>query len=151
MLLSSRDLHRYTNKVSSSQKTTILRHVGLNITRLKRRQAAHKTFVRKTLKKVDELLQEYDEANKGKLRALCDTINEKLGILDKLDTGIIEQAREDDFDKETEEASELKVEMQEIVVNIELSIRFDSSSDEGEDDEDEVRRSLTKVKRKRSR
>ena len=29
--LSSRDLHRHTNKVSSSQKTTILRHIGLNI------------------------------------------------------------------------------------------------------------------------
>ena len=30
LLFLSRDLHRHTNKVSSSQKTTILRRIGLN-------------------------------------------------------------------------------------------------------------------------
>ena len=113
----------------------------VHLSRLRQRRAANRTFVNKTLEKVDRQLEDYaqDKSKKAKLKALCATLNEKLGVLTELNESILNQLDEDDFEKEMDETSELKMTIQERIVNIELAIRTDSS--ESEDDIESVRSS----------
>ena len=76
-----------------------------------------------------------------KLKAFRDTLNEKLGVLTELNARILDQLDEDDFEKEIDETSELKMAIQErikiiIIINIELAIKTDSSESEDDDDID---------------
>ena len=105
-----------------------------DLSRLRRKRAAHRTYVLKTLKSVDDLLQDYNASKKGKLKAFRDVLNDKLGVLSELNTSILDQVEDDEIDKEIEETSDLKGDIQERIVNIELVIRSDSSSSENEDD-----------------
>ena len=109
-----------------------------DLSRLRRRRAANtanRTFVNKTLEKVDQQLEDYaqDKSKKAKLKALCDTLNEKLCVLSELNESILNQLDEDDFEKEIDETSELELTIQERIVNIELAIRTDSSEFEPTD------------------
>ena len=105
-----------------------------DLSRLRRKRAAHRTHVLKTLKSVDDLLQDYNASKKGKLKAFRDVLNDKLGVLSELNTSILDQVEDDEIDKEIEETSDLKGDIQERIVNIELVIRSDSSSSENEDE-----------------
>ena len=105
-----------------------------DLSRLRRKRAAHRTYVLKTLKSVDDLLQDYNASNKGKLKAFRDVLNDKLGVLSELNTSILDQVEDDEIDKEIEETSDLKGDIQERIVNIELVIRSDRSSSESEDE-----------------
>ena len=107
---------------------------------LRRRRAAKTTFVNKTLEKIDQQLEDYtdDKSKKVKLKAFCDTLNEKLGVLTELNVKILDQLDEDDFEKEIDETSKPKMTIQERIVNIELAIKTDSSKSEDDDDIDSV-------------
>ena len=105
-----------------------------DLSRLRRKRAAYRTYVLKTLKSVDDLLQDCNASNKGKLKAFRDVLNEKLGVLSELNTSILDQVEDDEIDKEIEETSDMKGDIQERIVNIELVIRSDSSSSENEDE-----------------
>ena len=105
-----------------------------DLSRLTRKRAAHRTYVLKTLKSVDDLLQDYNASKKGKLKAFRDVLNDKLGVLSELNTSILDQVEDDEIDKEIEETSDLKGDIQERIVNIELVIRSDRSSSESEDE-----------------
>ena len=114
-----------------------------DLSRLSRRRAANRTFVNKTLEKIDQQLEDYtdDKSKKAKLKAFRDTLNEKLGVLTELNSKILDQLDEKDFQKEIDETSELKMTIQERIVNIELAIRTDSSESEDDGDIDSVRSS----------
>ena len=107
-----------------------------DLSRLRRRRAANRTFVNKTLEKIDQQLEDYtdDKSKKAKLKAFRDTLNEKLGVLTELNARILDQLDEDDFEKEIDETSELKMTIQERIINIELAIKADSSESEDDDD-----------------
>jgi len=107
---------------------------------LRRRRAAKRTFVNKTLEKIDQQLEDYmdDKSKKVKLKAFRDTLNEKLGVLTELNVKILDQLDEDDFEKEIDETSKPKMTIQERIVNIELAIKTDSSKSEDDDDIDSV-------------
>ncbi|XP_068757290.1 uncharacterized protein [Montipora capricornis] len=89
--------------------------------RLRRRRAANRTFVNKTLEKIDQQLEDYtdDKSKKAKLKAFRDTLNEKLGVLTEVNERILDQLDEDDFEKE-------------------IAIKTDSSESEDDDDIDSV-------------
>lgn len=74
-----------------------------------------------------------------KLKAFRDTLNEKLGVLTELNARILHQLDEDDFEKEINETSELKMTIQERIINIELAIKTDSSVSEDDDVIDSAR------------
>lgn len=74
---------------------------------------SHTGCVRKTLEKVNELLEEYDDSRNGKLKALRDTLNEKLGVLSDLDSSILNQVEDEEIEKEIAQSSELKAEIEE--------------------------------------
>ena len=78
-----------------------------DLSRLRRRRAANRTFLNKTLEKIDQQLEDYtdDKSKKAKLKAF---LNEKLGVLTELNARILDQLDEDDFEKEIDETSELK-------------------------------------------
>ena len=63
------------------------------MSRLRRRRAASRTFVNKTLEKIDQKLQDYtdDKLKEAKLKAFRDTLNEKLGVLTELNEIILDQ------------------------------------------------------------
>ena len=94
-----------------------------DLSRLRRKHAAYRTYVLKTLKSVDDLLQDYNASKKGKLKAFRDVLNDKLEVLSELNTSILDQVESDEIDKETEETSDLKGDIQERIVNIDLVIR----------------------------
>jgi len=96
-----------------------------DLSRLRRRRAANRTFLNKTLEKIDQQLEDYtdDKSKKAKLKAFRDTLNEKLGVLNELNAKILDQLDEDDFEKEIDETSELKMTIQERIANIELAIK----------------------------
>ena len=98
----------------------------------------HTSYVRKTLEKVDELLEEYDDSKNGKLKALRDSLNEKLGVLSDLDSSILDQVEDEEIEKEIEQSSEWKAEIQERIVNIDLAIAATSSSSGSEDEKESV-------------
>ena len=79
-----------------------------DLLRLRRRRAANRTFVNITLEKVDQHLEDYaqDKSKKAKLKALRDTLTEKLGFLTELNASILNQLDEDDFEKENNKTSE---------------------------------------------
>ena len=112
-----------------------------DLSRLRRWRAANRTFVNKTLKKIDQQLENYtdDKSKKAKLKAFRDTLNEKLGVLTELNARILDQLDEDDFEKEIDETSELKMTIQERIINIELAIKTDSSVSEDDDVIDSAR------------
>jgi hypothetical protein len=102
-----------------------------DLKRLKKRRQGHRTYAKKICQKVDKQLQTYNEENQGKIRTFRDVLNEKLGVLSDLDSMILNLIEEGDIENEIEETSELRSEIQERVVNIELAIADnDSSSDE---------------------
>jgi len=115
-----------------------------DLSRLCGRTAANRTFVNKTLEKIDQQLEDYtdDKSKKAKLKVFRDTLNEKLGVLTELNAKILNQLDEDDFEKEIDETCELRMTIQERIVNIELAIKTDSSESEDDDDIDSVRLSL---------
>ena len=94
-----------------------------DLSRLRRKHAAYRTYVLKTLKSVDDLLQDYNASKKGKLKAFRDVLNDKLEVLSELNTSILDQVESDEIDKEIEETSDLKGDIQERIVNIDLVIR----------------------------
>ena len=116
---------------------------SFSLSRLCRRRAGNRTFVNKTLEKIDQQLEDYtdDKSKKTKLKAFRDTLNEKLGVLTELNARILDQLDEDDFENEIDETRELKMTIQERSVNIELAIKADSSKSEDDDDIDSVRSS----------
>lgn len=75
-----------------------------------------------------------DKLKKVKLKVFCDIFNEKFGVLIELNVRILDQLDEDDFEKEIDEISELKMMIQERIINIELVIKVDSSESEDDDD-----------------
>ena len=85
-----------------------------DLSRLRRRRAANRTFVNKTLEKIDQQLEDYtaDKSKKAKLKAFRDTLIEKLGVLTELNARILDQLDEDDFENEIDETSELKMTIQ---------------------------------------
>ena len=105
-----------------------------DLSRLTRKRAAHQTYVLKTLKSVDDFLQDYNASKKRKLKAFRDVLNDKLSVLSELNTSILDKVEDDEIDKEIEEMSDLKEDIQERIVNIELVIRSDSSSSESKDE-----------------
>ena len=81
-----------------------------------------------------------------KPKAFHDTLNEKLGVLTELNARILDQLDKDDFEKEIDETSELKMAIQEriiimIIINIELAKKTDSRESEDDDDIDSARSS----------
>jgi len=95
--------------------------------------------VRKTLVKIDELLEEYDDQKNGKLKALRDSVNERLGVLGDLDSSILNQVEDEDIEKEMEQSSALKAEIQERIVNFDLATAAISSNSGREDEEESIR------------
>lgn len=79
-----------------------------DLSRLRRKSAAHQTYVLKTLKSVDDLLQDYNASKKGKLKAFRNVLNDKLGVLGKLNTSILDQVEDNEIDKGIDETSDLK-------------------------------------------
>ena len=59
------------------------------------------------------LLEEYDDSRNGKLKALRDTLNEKLGVLSDLDSSILNQVEDEEIEKEIAQSSELNAEIEE--------------------------------------
>ena len=57
------------------------------------------------------------------MKAFRDVLNDKLEVLSELNTSILDQVESDEIDKEIEETSDLKGDIQERIVNIDLVIR----------------------------
>jgi len=96
------------------------------------------SYVRKTLEKVDELLEEYDDQENGKLKALRDTLNEKLGVLSHSDSSILNQVEDEEIEKEMELSSALKTEIQGRIVNFDLATAAISSNSGSEDEKESI-------------
>jgi len=94
--------------------------------------------VRKTLEKVDELLEEYDNYKNGKLKALRDTLHEKLGVLSDFVSSILNQVEDEEIEKETEQSSALKTEIQGQIVNFDLATVAISSNSGSEDEKESI-------------
>jgi len=82
-----------------------------DLSRLRRRRAANSTFVNKTLEKIDQQLEGYtdDKSKKATLKAFRDILNEKLNVLTELNARILDPLDGDDFEKEIDDTSELKL------------------------------------------
>ena len=83
-------------------------------------------------------MEGYDDSKNGKLKALRGTLNEKLGVLSDLDSSILNQVEDEEIEKEIEQSSELKAEIQERIVNIDLAITAISSNSGSEDEKESV-------------
>jgi hypothetical protein len=81
--------------------------------------------VKKVCDKVDNLLAEFSEENRGKAKTFSDVLNEKLGVLSDLDASILGNIDDEDIEKEIDEASEIRCYIQERIVNIELVLPID--------------------------
>ena len=90
------------------------------------------------MEKVDELLEEYDDSKNGMLKALRDTLSEKLGVLSDLDSSVLDQVEDEEIEEEIELSSELKAEIQERIVNIDLATAAISSNSGSEDEKESV-------------
>ena len=72
----------------------------IGVKRLKRQRQGHRTYAKKVCEKVDNLLAEFSEENRGKAKTFADVLNEKLGILSDLDSSIVDNIDDEDIEKE---------------------------------------------------
>ena len=94
--------------------------------KLKQIRNGHRTTAKKRIKVADELIPGYDPVNleiKGKLKAVVVTLQDILETLKDLDSQILDKLEDEGaIAKEIDESAELKSNIQESIIKIELTI-----------------------------
>ena len=93
------------------------------------RRKGHRAYVTKTINKVKELLDDYNEINNSRLLTYKTSLNEKCNVLDVLDEEILSLLTEDHaIEDEIIRAGEIKDDIRETIFEIDAKLNIGTSS-----------------------